>query len=176
MATCFLKTAPKLFVPVKRVPIYELRERIYHSGIKLMMPGMPPAFAYTSFTESERDIAEGLFPKKILKLDKLTNINVEMVEMSAGVKLAQHFPFWEWFRNGFKVSASLLMCLCYLSVLSKLLQAYRLPKMQWLEMSRNAPIAARSTLSRYRNVYYGIKKWLISNSKENVFFLLLLYT
>ena len=73
------------------------------------MPGMPPAFAYTSFTESERDIAEGLFPKKILKVDKYTLINVEVVEMSTGVRIAQHFPFWEWFRNGFNVSACLLM-------------------------------------------------------------------
>ena len=32
--------------------------------------------------------------------------------------------------------------------------------MQWLEMSRNAPIAAKSTRSRFRiSLYNGIKRW-----------------
>ena len=96
--------ASNIFVPVRRTPIYELRERIYHNGPKIAILEFPPAFTSTNLTDNQRDILDGLFPERGLYSSKVLNINIEVVDKGTGIKLAQYFPIWEWFPSGQLVS------------------------------------------------------------------------
>lgn len=95
-----------MIVPVKRVPIYELRERIYHTSPKVANFPSPPAVTYSSFTVFEKDKRDGLFPVTRVFHNEWNQMNVEVVDEGSRVKLRQYFPMWQHVRDDYTVGFS----------------------------------------------------------------------
>ncbi len=57
---------------------------------------MPPAFSYNvNFSDNAKDLREGLFPVIKLTTTSRTEISMEAIDMSMGIRLGEYFPFWE---------------------------------------------------------------------------------
>ncbi len=91
-----MHAAAKVVVPVDRVPIYELRERVFNNGHKLMSFPLtaPPAFAFQeSFSANSQDTRDGNIPfvHEVLTSDRYY-MNVEVIDNLTASKLGNYYP------------------------------------------------------------------------------------
>ncbi len=87
-------SAPKVMVPVDRIPIYELRERVLNNGFKLMTfpQNVLPAFAYQQNFSSNRQDNSSKFP--FVRENYLRNLymTVEIIDILTSTKLGEYVP------------------------------------------------------------------------------------
>lgn len=84
-----------MFVPVDRVPIYELRERVFNNGHKLMrLPKAAlPAFAHKEvFSSNLQDERSSQFPDVQISSYHRQALNIQIIDKSTGTKLGEYSP------------------------------------------------------------------------------------